>query len=57
MAEPRSEPAKWHRTLARVAGELSLCIARRKIGKEQAKAWLAALDQVRKELDVFLGGR
>lgn len=49
--QPNSAPARWHSRLARVTGEISLCIGRRRMTRGQVIEWLQELRSVADEMD------
>jgi hypothetical protein len=46
----RSDLQRWHRALARVAGEMSLTMERRAARRSDLEAWAATLREVEREL-------
>lgn len=50
-----SKPARWHKKLSVVTGELSMCLVHGKMTRGQVNAWIAALREVEEEMDASLG--
>jgi hypothetical protein len=48
---PVSNPARWHKSIASVAGELSLAIVRRKMTKGEVRGWAARLRETVEEME------
>lgn len=46
-----SSPARWHRTLAKITGELAMCIGRRKLSRVSMVEWINRLREVADEME------
>lgn len=45
-----SPPARWHKALAEICGELSFCVLRRKVSLGKLRVWQSTIEKVLTEM-------